>query len=84
MGAGLLPSSAGLGRFGQDDVEGGQLIGATNAKAEFPTERPVEPLDLCATVYHALQLDPSQLVVTLPDGRPIHLAKGGKVPTELL
>lgn len=62
----------------------GQLIGATNAKAEFPTERPVGPLDLCTTVYHALQLDPNRLVVTLPDGRPIHLVKGGKVPTELL
>jgi len=29
-------------------------------------------------------LDPAQLTVTLPDGRPMHLVKGGVVPSELL
>ncbi len=62
----------------------GQIIGATNSKAAYPIERPVGPLDLCATVYNALQLDPTRLTVTLPDGRPVHLAKGGVVPPELV
>ena len=62
----------------------GQIIGATNSKAEHPIERPVGPLDLCAIVYNALQLDPAQLTVTLPDGRPMHLAQGGRVPPELV
>jgi len=62
----------------------GQIIGSTNSKAEHPIERPLGPLDLCAIVYNALQLDPAQLTVTLPDGRPMHLAQGGRVPPELV
>src|SRR5262249_14611136 len=32
----------------------GQVIGATNRRAEFPTERPLSPKDLLATIYRHL------------------------------
>lgn len=32
----------------------GQVIGATNAKAEYPTENPIGPADMQATIYHHL------------------------------
>ena len=62
----------------------GQMIGKTDAKAAYPTDRPMGPLDLCQTVYRSLHLDPNRLTIKLPDGRPIHLLQGGKVPRELV
>ena len=61
----------------------GQVVGATNSKAEHPIERPIHPLDLNALMYHAVGLRGDD---TIPDltGRPIHLLPGGKVPPELL
>ena len=60
------------------------MIGNTNARAAYPVDRPIGPEDFCAMIYHALQLDPAHLTINLPDGRPIHLAKAGTVPRELL
>lgn len=50
-------------------VKGGQVIGATNPRGEYPIERPLLPAQLLATVYHLLGIDPSQ---SFPDhaGRP--------------
>ena len=62
----------------------GQVIGATNDKAEHPVERPVKPADFCAIVYHALGLDPHQEVVKDFSGRPNFLLEGGEVPPELI
>ena len=39
------------------DLRMGQVIGATNSKAEFPTERPLRPQDLLATIYRHLGID---------------------------
>lgn len=62
---------------------GGQVIGATNARAEYVTDRPIGPLDLCAIIYHALGIDPGTTINNL-QGRPVHLLEGGKVPAELI
>ncbi|MBI83276.1 MAG: hypothetical protein CMJ81_08785 [Planctomycetaceae bacterium] len=62
----------------------GQMIGTTDAKAAYPADSPMGPLDLCQTVYRSLNLDPEQLTIKLADGRPARLATGGKVPHELL
>lgn len=61
----------------------GQVIGATNDKAEHPTDRPVKPEDFCAIIYHALGLKPDD---TIPDlsSRPVHLLPGGQVPIEMI
>jgi uncharacterized protein (DUF1501 family) len=58
-------------------LPGGQVIGATNAKAEYPVDRPVKPADLLATVYQVMGIDPRQ---TFKDhsGRPIAILDEGK------
>jgi hypothetical protein len=35
----------------------GQAIGATDARAEYPRERPIEPEDVLSTMYHVLGID---------------------------
>lgn len=61
----------------------GQVIGATNDKAEYPVERKVGVEDFCAIVYHAMGLRVDDTIVDLT-GRPTHLVPGGEVPAELL
>jgi len=60
----------------------GQVIGASDARAEHPRERPLGPGDVLATVYHVLGIDPR----TAPadgSGRPIPLVEKGDVIREL-
>jgi len=61
----------------------GQVVGATNSKSEFPTERPYTPQDLLATIYRHLQIDPAG---TLTDfsGRPVHILESGRPIPELI
>ena len=62
----------------------GQVIGSTNAKAEYPTSRPVSVEDFCAIVYHTLGLRVDDTLVDARSGRPQHLVPAGEVPRELL
>ena len=39
-------------------VRGGQVVGASDAHAGAPADRPVTPGDLLATMYHGLGIDP--------------------------
>jgi uncharacterized protein (DUF1501 family) len=61
----------------------GQVVGATNSKSEFPTERPYTPRDLLATVYRHLGIDGQQ---SLPDfaGRPVPILAEGAPIAELM
>ena len=36
----------------------GQVVGSTNARGEYPNERPLSPQDLLATIYRHLGIDP--------------------------
>jgi hypothetical protein len=57
----------------------GQVVGSTNARGEYPRERPITPQDLLATVYRHLGIDPrhefedavGRPVPVLAEGRPI-------------
>ena len=64
-------------------IRGGQVIGATTSKAEYPTERPLKPQDLLATIYRHLQIDPNH---AFPDfaGRPIPILNNGTAISELV
>jgi hypothetical protein len=53
-------------------IKGGVVVGATNSKAEFPVERPLEPQNILATVYHQLGIDASQSFLDFA-GRPTPL-----------
>lgn len=59
----------------------GQLIGASSPDGGLPTERPVSPSDVLATLYKHLGIDPKQKIVT--QGRPIPLLPDGKAIDEL-
>ncbi|MBC8114304.1 MAG: DUF1501 domain-containing protein, partial [Candidatus Saccharimonas sp.] len=61
----------------------GQVVGATNSKSEYPTERPCSPQDLLATIYRHLGIDPSFSFTDL-QGRPIPILGGGEPIRELL
>ena len=59
-------------------IRGGSIYGASDKTASAPTENRVSPADLTATMYHALGIDPQQLVtdrlgreLTLTEGTPV-------------
>ena len=61
----------------------GLVIGKTDAKGDSPTDNPVTPSDLAATVYRTLGIDPNYQFETA-DGRPLRLVDGGKAIRELV
>jgi hypothetical protein len=61
----------------------GQVVGATNAHAEFPTQRPYTPKDVLATVYRHLGVDVRQAFHDA-SGRPIPILNEGAPITELV
>lgn len=61
----------------------GQVVGATNSKAEYPAERPLTPQDLLATIYQHLGINHRH---EFPDfsGRPIPVLPYGEPIRELV
>ena len=55
----------------------GQVVGATNARAEYPTTAPVTPQDLLATIYRHLDIDPSHHFHDSL-GKPVPILYGGE------
>jgi len=53
----------------------GQVIGSTTSNGERPKERPLDPHDILATVYHHLGIDPNHMIDD-PSGRPMPLSRG--------
>jgi hypothetical protein len=64
-------------------VHGGQVVGASDAHAGSPADRPVSPQDLLATMYQSLGIDASRLIER-PEVGPYRLVEGGSVIRELL
>ena len=58
----------------------GQVIGATDKDAAYPTDRPVKFQEVFATLYHCIGINPN--TVTVPDnqGRPHYLVDSGIQP----
>ena len=56
-------------------IRGGQVVGATDAHAAEPKDRPVTPAMVAATIYRALGVD-LDTRLPLPDGRQISLTDG--------
>lgn len=61
----------------------GQVIGATNRKAEEPIDRIMDSNCLLSTIYHRFGIDTSQHYVDT-SGRPIQILPTGTPITELL
>jgi len=64
-------------------IEGGRVLGATDAKATEVTDLPVEPEDLLYTIYSILGIDTNKAYQT-PIGRPSNIVNGGKMIPGLL
>ena len=43
--------------LGGGGLTGGQVIGASNAKGEFPAEQPIKPADVLATIYRTMDIE---------------------------
>ena len=61
----------------------GQVVGATNSKAEYPTERATSPEDILATMYQHLGVPIRKSLLDLR-GRPTPLLSEGEVISELV
>ncbi|MCH7727271.1 MAG: DUF1501 domain-containing protein, partial [Planctomycetes bacterium] len=64
-------------------VQGGQVIGSSDATGEGPKNRPVTPADLACTIYSLLGIDPRQMLHTA-DGRPVQVNRDGQTINELM
>ena len=62
-------------------VPGGQVIGATDERGAYPSERPISIEDLGATVYRKLGIDASHEYHAV--GRPVKINDGGTPISEL-
>lgn len=74
---------AGFVLFAGGGLRMGQIIGATDRRAERPTTLPIGPQQVLATLYHVLGIDPTS---TLPNqqGRPMYLLDDCRPIPELL
>jgi hypothetical protein len=60
-------------------MRAGQLIGASDARAEAPADgQGIAPDDVAASFYHSLGIDPSKEYRT-PTGRPVAIVRNGTV-----
>ena len=64
-------------------VQGGRVVGSSDAKGAFPKDRPVTPQDVLATVYDHLGIDTHQHYLD-HSGRPVQTLPFGEPIAELL
>jgi hypothetical protein len=89
----LSKNASGVGRnhwpqaysvlFSGGGLKTGQVVGSTNSKAEYPTERATTPQDVLATLYQHLGVDYRR---SLDDhsGRPVPILPSGQPIAELV
>ncbi len=63
--------------FAGGGVQGGRVVGASDPIGGVPAERPCDPGDVIATIYHSLGLD-LETPLPGPAGRPFPLVDFGK------
>ena len=63
-------------------VQGGRVVGASDAKGAFPRANPKTPQDVLATLYRHLGVDTTVQYVN-PAGRPITVLPSGTAIEEL-
>lgn len=76
-------STAGVALMAGGGLKVGQVVGRTNALAEYVTDNPVTPQDLAATIYTVLGVNLNTWYKA-QDGRPIELCPEGKPVRQLL
>ncbi len=63
-------------------IPGGQVVGATDPKGYYASERVYKPEDFAASIYTKMGIDPAQVLHT-STGRPVQLVNGGRLIKEL-
>ncbi|MBL9165490.1 MAG: DUF1501 domain-containing protein [Planctomycetaceae bacterium] len=63
--------------FAGGGVQGGRVVGSSDPIGAAPADRPVEPGDLVATIFHSLGLD-LETELPGPSGRPFPLVDFGR------
>jgi hypothetical protein len=63
--------------FAGGGVKGGRVVGRSDPIGGVPAERPVDPGDIVATIYHSLGFD-LETILPGPAGRPFPLVDTGK------
>jgi hypothetical protein len=61
----------------------GQVVGATDSRAEYPIDTPLSPQDVLATIYRHLGVDPHRTLVDLT-GRPVPILHDGEPIRQLM
>jgi hypothetical protein len=69
--------------LGGGGIQGGRVLGRSDAQASDPADSPYGPEDLCATVYHLMGIPPHEEMLT-QEGRPVMLTNSGRVIRDLL
>ena len=69
--------------FAGGGIKPGQVIGATDKQAAYPTTEPVSIQDLLRTMFHQMGIDTQKTYLT-PLGRPVPIVDGGRVVNDLL
>jgi uncharacterized protein (DUF1501 family) len=64
-------------------VQGGRVLGKSDARAERPASDPYGPEDLSATIFRLLGIDAKEEFLT-PEGRPVAIVNNGRVIQDLL
>ena len=70
--------------FAGGGIPGGQVIGATNVRGEFPVRRQVGPWDFIATIYRHLGIEAKGITIPDPTGRPMPILPEGSPIRELV
>lgn len=69
--------------LGGGGIQGGRVVGKSDARAEKPADNPYGPEDLAATMYGLLGINSDEEFYT-PEGRPVKIANEGRRIQELL
>ncbi|MFN6105398.1 MAG: DUF1501 domain-containing protein [Planctomycetaceae bacterium] len=69
--------------MGGGGLQGGRVIGRSDARAEKPEGTPYGPEELSSTMFRLLGINPAEEFYT-PEGRPVKIAETNRVISELL
>ncbi|HZZ77987.1 MAG TPA: DUF1501 domain-containing protein [Gemmataceae bacterium] len=96
-GSGVASAAAGTVQPGRDHwpaantmlwagggITTGQVIGSTDRRGEYVSQRRVGPQDFLATIYHHLGIDHERVTINDLTGRPHFLTQNGHAIPELL
>jgi hypothetical protein len=64
--------------FAGGGVQAGQVLGATDKQAAYPTTDPVGVPDILHTLFHQMGIDTTKVYYT-PQGRPVPIVDGGRI-----